>query len=553
MPERPPRPVLVGQLQSVMLLATALNTSSARKQGRRDARVLERRAIDAANWGRPRLESGLAAWLGLRELETELERRAFAIAQEVSSAEWLFFLRRCPRLFSGYEVLGSGYLTSIAESISALSMKPSRTSEAALPRVAYSIEPSLIGSLHRIGGASYLLGNLQNVLRCAGKGSVIKSRITAFPVPLPDPELDAMTALWDERMRASGFDFLAQAGQYSHKLHDVPEPTDIDVVPLTNRSNTGRFSLSPFPIGSIPTLTDPKLPADLRFPTEALDLIVFLVSSSLFRLVEDDDTRSQIEQFEQTGLRFVLRHQALEELGLTLDLIRSHRFGTCIPAELDLGTPEQILGRIIDHEVRVWPPSMGPAVREAADGLLVEDLWAATHRLQRALARPAEMAGGRHANEWSAHFEAVIQDAIDATAWKPSPAVATLRGRHLRIGGRRIGEIDAIGELAHRLLVVSCKCIPFSEEWVRGEYNAVRNVASAIDEAVTNWSGLLNKLRATPEGDNYELSGFTDLVGVVVLPSLPWTPTAESVAEVAPGLRAAVNAYELDRWITAGS
>ncbi len=100
-----------------------------------------------------------------------------------------------PWLFAGYERLGSGCLISIAESTSALSQKEPKDSEAALPLVAYAIEPPLIGSLHRLGAASYLLGNVQNVLRCAGKGSTIKARITGFPVPLPDPKLDAMTAL----------------------------------------------------------------------------------------------------------------------------------------------------------------------------------------------------------------------------------------------------------------------------------------------------------------------------------------------------------------------
>lgn len=544
--------MLISQGMSQVLLASAMNSRDARKQGGRDARVLERRALQVTDWDRPRQESGAAAWVALRDLETELERRAFAIAQEVSSAEWLFFLRRAPWLFAGHEPLGSGYLISIAESISARSQTESKDSEAALPLVAYAIEPALIGSLHRLDGVSYLLGNVQNVLRCAGKGSTIKARITGFPVPLPDPKLDEMTALWDKRMRESGFGFLSQAGQYSHKLHAVPDPTDPDVVPLTTRSSKGRFGLSPLPMGALPSLTDPGLPADLRFPTDVLDLIAFLISANLFRLVKGDDTTKQIEQFGQSGLRFVLREQVRTELALAIEMLRTHRLGRCIPEGLDLGTPDEILSRLTLGEVKVWPPSMGPAVREAADDVLVEDLWAATHRLEKALARPAEMAGGPYANAWSAHFESVIQGATDATAWKASPAIAAFRGRHLRISGQRIGEIDAIGEQSGRLLLLSCKCIPFSEEWSRGEHSAVRNVASSVDEAVTTWADMVDKVRTTPHGDNYDFSAFSELIGVVVLPSLPWTANEGSVADVVPGLRAAVNAYELDRWMNTG-
>jgi hypothetical protein len=543
---------LISQGLSQVLLASAMGSKDARKQGRRDARVLERRALQASDWDRPRQESGAAAWLALRALESELETRASAIAQEVSSAEWLFFLRRAPWLFAGYEQLGSGYLISIAESISALSQKAPKDSEAALPLVAYAFEPALIGSLHRLGGASYLLGNIQNMLRCAGKGSTIKSRMNGFPIKLADPKLDVMTALWDSRMRDSGFDFLSQAGQYSHKLHVAPQSTDPGVVPLTTRSRKGTFGLSPLPMGALPSLNDPALPADLRFPTDALDLVAFLISASLFRMVKNDDTRQQIEQFEQSGLRFVVREQARAELELVREMLMTHRFGLGIPDGLDLGAPDEILSRLVSGEVSVWPPSMGPAVREAADGVLVEDLWGATLRLQRALARPAEMAGGKYANAWSTHFESVIQGAIDATAWKPSPTTAEYRRRHLRIGGQRIGEIDAIGEQPNRLLLVSCKCIPFSEEWRKGEHSAVRNVASSVDEAVARWADLVGNLRAAPHGDNYDFSAFSELIGVVVLPSLPWTPTEASVVEVVPGLRAVVNAYELDRWINTG-
>jgi hypothetical protein len=481
-----------------------------------------------------------------------LELRASAIAQEVSSAEWLFFLRRTPWLFKGYAVLGSGYLTTIAESISALSKKQPSKSATALPMVAYAIEPELIASLHRIGGASYFIGNVQNVMRCAGKGSTIKSRITRFPVPLPNPKLDEMTALWDQRMRDSGFNSLSQAGQYSHKLHSPPQPTDPDVVPLAVRSSGGTFSLSPLPMGALPSLTDPALPAELRFPTEVLDLVALNLSASLFRFVKNDDTAQQIEQFKQSGLRFVLREQALGELELVLELLAAHRLGSCIPDGVDLGKPDEILDRLIAGEVKVWPPTMGPAVREAADGGLVEDLWGATRRLEAALARPAEMAGGEYANLWSSHFESVIQSAIDATAWKPAATTVAYRRRHLKIHGKRIGEIDAIGEQSQRLLLVSCKCIPFSTEWIKGEHNAVRNVASAVDEAVATWADLVARLRDTPHGDNYDFSAFSELIGVVVLPALPWTPTEGSVVDVAPGLRAAVNAYELDRWINTG-
>jgi hypothetical protein len=533
-------------------LEAGLNSRDVRKQGRHEARVLERRAVRATGWDRPRQEVGESAWLSLVALESELEKRASLIAEELASAEWLFFLRAVPSLFDGHDQLGSGYLITIAESVSALSSMRPRAYDVPKPLVAFPIEPLPVAALHRLGGAAYLLGNVQNVLRCAGKGSIVRSRRTGFPVPVHDPKLDEMTARWDRRMRESGFDFLSQAGQYSHRLHVAPAPTDPDVVPLTTRSNKGRFGLSPLPMGALPSLNDQSLPAELRFPPDVLDLVAFLISANLYRFLKGNETVHQIEQFEGSGLRFVSREGAQSELALVLELLESHRLGQSIPRGLDLGTPDQILNRLVAGEARIWPPSLGPAVREGADGMLIEDLWAATIRLERAFARPAEMAGGAYANAWSSHFETVIQDAIGATAWKPLPQTAALRGRHLKIGGQRVAEIDAIGQQGGRLLLVSCKCIPFSEEWSKGGYNAVRNVASSVDEAVTTWMARVGRLQATPRGDNYDFSAFREFIGVVVLPSLPWTPTVSSAAEVAPGLRAAVNAYELDRWVNTG-
>ena len=81
-------------------------------------------------------------------------------------------------------------------------------------------------------------------------------------------------------------------------------------------------------------------------------------------------------------------------------------------------------------------------------------------------------AQGDMANVWSKHFETVVQEAIDATTWKPSSELAALRGRKLKAGPDDITDLDAVGEHSGKALLVSCKCIPFSQAWNRGEYGA---------------------------------------------------------------------------------
>jgi hypothetical protein len=117
------------------------------------------------------------------------------------------------------------------------------------------------------------------------------------------------------------------------------------------------------------------------------------------------------------------------------------------------------------------------------------------------------------------------------------------------VGHEAITDIDAIGERGKRLLLVSCKSVPFSDEWNRGDNAAVRNVAAKVDDAVAEWADRTTKLRRMPHGDNYDFSGYEEIIGVVVFPSVPWTPTRSSVAEVLPGLRIAASAGELGKWI----
>jgi hypothetical protein len=399
-----------------------------------------------------------------------------------------------------------------------------------------------------------VLQNVHAALRCAGKGAVITSRAGLTPATLPNPHLDGMMALWDRRVQGPGTDFLAKAGLYSHTFRTVPARSEWpDLLACAQRSS-GHFQLSPLFLGALPTLLDPNLPIELRFPVPLRDLVLFLMSVSVSRFVDlrhpkRAETLEQAAQFEASGIYFRTHEQAIRELEITLTLVSKGLVGKSLPLGVDFGSPSEVLARLASTEVSIWPPSLGSAVREAAGGLLFLDVWAATRRLEKALARPAEVAsGGPYANLWSAHFEQVIQEAINHSPWKPSPRMADLRGVHLTVDGAAITDIDAIGEKDGRVLLVSCKCVPMSDAWGRGEYGAVINVASAVDKAVTDWADRIAKFGDRPRGDNYDFSSFEKIVGVVTLPSVPWTAADASVAEVAPGLRSAVSASELDAW-----
>ena len=304
--------------------------------------------------------------------------------------------------------------------------------------------------------------------------------------------------------------------------------------PVAGVSDDGRFGLGSFDLGHLPTVRDEILPPSIRWPTAALDLTALLLAS-LVHTTEgphnrpDDRPALWTEMFRGTAYRVMTRAQIINELGCALNLLVSLRLGGAIPENVKLGTPEQVLDRLLGAEVSVWPPTYGPAVRQGADEAFFVDLLAAARRLGRVIGRPHNLEGDE-ANRWSQHFEATIQDAIDASAWHPSAVIAALSGRHLSAGGHRITDVDAVGERGGCLLLVSCKCRPFSLEWDRGDYGTVRNVASALDVAIDEWAHRIEQLRAAPRGDNYDFSRYRELVGVVVTPTIPWSPNSASVA-----------------------
>lgn len=81
--------------------------------------------------------------------------------------------------------------------------------------------------------------------------------------------------------------------------------------------------------------------------------------------------------------------------------------------------------------------------------------------------------------------------------------------------------LDAIGENGGRLLLVSCMSVAGSDGYLRGDFDAVRNVRTAVESKVADWDDRLDRLRQAPVGDNYDLAGY-GILGVVVVPFRPF-------------------------------
>ena len=125
--------------------------------------------------------------------------------------------------------------------------------------------------------------------------------------------------------------------------------------------------------------------------------------------------------------------------------------------------------------------------------------------------------GGSLVNARALHFEHYVQKRIDQTSWAPGPPPRELWQRTLRINGRQIKDIDALAVSGSIVLLVSCKSIPYTPEYERGDYGAVRNVRTHIEQSDVEWQERVNSLRQEPVGDNYNLEG-CEIYGVVCTP-----------------------------------
>jgi hypothetical protein len=92
-------------------------------------RELEARVVSAAPLAPTDLEGG-SAWEALRCVETLLEDEARRTAQDLSSGEWLWFLRRSRHLFEGINrtATTAPYIAGIADAASAWSEREPRPS-----------------------------------------------------------------------------------------------------------------------------------------------------------------------------------------------------------------------------------------------------------------------------------------------------------------------------------------------------------------------------------------------------------------------------------------
>ncbi|MEO8185489.1 MAG: hypothetical protein ABI895_42315 [Deltaproteobacteria bacterium] len=191
-----------------------------------------------------------------------------------------------------------------------------------------------------------------------------------------------------------------------------------------------------------------------------------------------------------------------------------------------------------------WPLLAGPVIRREGTAVCV-DLAAATWRF---LSLVPPTFGGEVANRRALRFEDSVQAAVDESPWRAPDDIRVLRRRPLRIAGQVVTDIDSVASSNETILLISCKSIVYRPELDAGMHKAVRNAAAAVEAAVADWQSKVERIRTHPVGDNYDLSRFHRILGVVCTPTPIWVCLGPATERISVGLSAACSLGALAHW-----
>jgi hypothetical protein len=206
---------------------------------------------------------------------------------------------------------------------------------------------------------------------------------------------------------------------------------------------------------------------------------------------------------------------------------------------------EEFRLKVAQYYSSSWPLAHGNPIR-STDAYVCVDMWAASMCFLTSIQFPA--AQGKVANERAEKFEDIVQEELDHTPWA-DPSIRIFRQKTLRFEGKPLTDIDAIGSRNGTLLIISCKSIPYSLAYDKGEHKAIRNAETTIVEAIRHWNNIVEHLKNFPKGENYDFSTFNKVVGVVCTPFVIYTSDAISLTPVFEDLRPVLSLEELAKWM----
>ncbi len=523
-----------------------------------------------------RIADADVASLVLADAISIVTRELYTSTSGYSSLRWLWLLRRVPsHLFAGDYSTSYGYHHTLAHVVAGAATGQSRMSllDGGAIR-AYPIDETVARRLARFCGYVRVLSSLHRDYRWAGKGLRFEFHRGRIPHRMTDDGLRESVHLYDERVEETGgvgrmgTEVFQPTGSRvdlrevlrsltgdrpTALLRVLPTPRPLEFpVPAVDADLTAedvpsvhvlaRYIPLPVPLQSLSELVDATPPGERIFDAEAASLL-FLMFASIVHVVNH---RAGFAAMCTMGYLVSSEEKFRRNLASAFEITPEPIAGILNAAgvtstDLAIGHLERMTGA-------TWPLEPGPLFYRDQDAFAV-DLVAVGRRLHDAVVYPKRQ--GEIANIRGNHFELRVQHAIDGSSHAPPPEIRAYRGRTLKpVGGRAFTDLDAVARVNDTTLaLISCKSIVYTPEYDKGEERAVQNAASRVRSAREEWSRIVDTLRNTPEGTNYDLRGW-DLVGVVCTPSVVWIELGPCTEYVVPGLRGVVSLPELHSWLS---
>ena len=460
-----------------------------------------------------------------------------------SANRWLYYSRRIPNLaFPNTAGWTDFYKIGLLE---AMTGQVATVSDDPYP-LNYPLHQSVINRVLRFSQEILYLSNFHVALHQAAKGVPSTFDKSAIPVPMPTSAVSNALSLFDWRVATFDQKPLAGLGTEAHNEASIASVERVfAVVPRLKESVWIRNPASPDESKKASTLLS-------NYGLQFVDL------RELGRLITDQRLASLVWSKETGALLMLLRIAgemssdllvlaSILEVGyvpmsretLARSLSTHYKSGAIavrdtVPKLSVPDGPEALLHELQEMRSSLWPVMPGPVVRTCGEGTVYLDLSAATRRLDRAFKFPRIT--GMEANARAKHFEQSVQSVVDSSRWSDSTA-KSLQGRTLRHNGTYITDVDAVGAREGKLLLISCKSILYAEYEI-ADFRVLRNAADLVQKAVVEWNQICSFLRDNRVGENYDLSGYDKIMGVVCTPVVIYTPLGIATERAAGGLYA---------------
>lgn len=480
---------------------------------------------------------------------TEVRRNLIAACEPVcapySSVHWLWLLRRVDfALIRGYLPNTELSIMRIAENVSGMSSRPAELDPPYSDEpLIFALDLSAFARIARLLAAAELINHSEGWLRRASKNAKFVMVEGDFPDLVEDAQLEAAIDRFDVRVvaaanhrwhpslvrfAASSIEplllsvhmFVGGIGQtlmWSGRIADNPKLLvgegrfEIAMSSLSDQSNQSQLR------GALASMRDPNVAASLIVLSQALMWHATWYADNIGMSIP------------RVGYVLMRRSDLVRPIDDVLRLANEHTW----PA-MEGFTPTDaatVLSTIEAFEEGGLSGAPGPILRSWKDGVVQIDAFALEVGLNHRL-RVSSSTGGAQVNVLATDFELAVQALVDAAGLTPTQLVAALRGRTLRIDGKGVTDIDALMAVGDTLICISCKKFELDRPYDSGDYVSVRNARTKVEAAVIEWNDRLLELRTRPVGDNYDISQYNRIVGVVVTPELAFVMSPAALAEV---------------------